>query len=242
MNAILVAVNYDACLTLTLPYNRHHFDRVVVVTDDGDAGDRTRRIALPHGCEVFHTDAFYRRGAMFNKWLALEEGLDACKLRTGWLCVMDADVLWPKDLPRTWQPGREYPGFGYREGCLYTPRRRMYPTIPQEVPPEEEWGRYPLHRNEAEFAGYSQVFHCSDPALPPAPWHETNWIHAGGADSFFQRRWPESRKVRPPFEVLHLGPAGENWCGVGGKTVLRDMLLERRRRPPADRYGHEKLR
>jgi hypothetical protein len=81
------------------------------------------------------------------------------------------------------------------------------------IPGEEDWPQFPLHPQQVEWAGYSQIFHASDPVLGSPPWHETNWRHCGGADSFFQAKWSSANKVRPPFEVLHLGPAGVNWCG-----------------------------
>lgn len=204
MRAILVCVDYADLLAVTLPYNRPHFDEVMVVTACGDTATSELCTKLG-GVQVYATDAFYRDGADFNKWLALEEALDVYG-RHGWLCVMDADVLWPKSLPS-----------GFREslqvGKLYTPLRRMFTDLSQPIPQEPYWRRYPIHRNVAEWAGYSQIFHATDPALGSAPWHETNWRHAGGADSFFQMKWKPADKVRPGFEVLHLGEAGVNWCG-----------------------------
>lgn len=237
MNAILVSVDYTDCLRLTLPYNRHHFHRVLIVTTPGD-WKAVSEVAYANRAEVYPTDAFYRRGAKFNKWLALEEAFDWADYRKGWLCVMDADVLWPKSVHWNWSVD----GRAFTVGQLSTPRRRMFPSVPREAPPESEWGRYPVHPNGGEFAGYSQVFHADDPALGPAPWHETDWTHAGGADSFFQAKWDLRNKVRPPFEVLHLGPAGTNWMGKGNEGEVRRMLLDRRRRPPHDRFGGEKLK
>lgn len=201
MRAILVSVDYADLLSLTLPYNRHHFDDVMVVTSLADT--ETHEIADQNNARVFSTNAFYDNEAIFNKWKALEQGLDAFG-RTGWLCIMDADVLWPKILP---------PNFCMEKYKLYTPYRRMYPSIPQRSPPEEQWSKYPLHRQKTEWAGYSQIFHAEDPCLGEPPWHEQDWTHAGGADSFFQRKWDKSNKVRPNWEVLHLGQPGQNWCG-----------------------------
>lgn len=226
MRAILVAVDYTDLLSITLSYNRHHFDDVMVVTDH-HGYDELLPLVRQHVATVYATDAFYDNGAFFNKWKALEEALDVFG-RHGWLCVMDADVLWPKEIPAEikWHK---------RIGNLYTPRRRMWdewPAVPHMlagaaaywsekaealIPVEKEWSRFPLHRQDKEFAGYSQIFHADDPALGPPPWHQTNWIHAGGADSFFQAKWSEAKKVRPPFEVLHLGPAGVNWFGRSAK-------------------------
>lgn len=211
MRAILVCVDYADLLAVTVPYNRHHFEEVLVVTAQRDDATRELCRALDVRCLV--TNSFYSDGAVFNKWRALEEGLDHYG-RRGWLCVMDADVLWPRGAGPLLRPL-------LRPGRLYTPLRRMAPWPLVELngrptgclPPEETWPSYPLHRNVAEWAGYTQVFHADDPHLGPAPWHETNWRHAGGADSMFQLKWPRGHKVRPPFEVLHLGPAGTNWCG-----------------------------
>lgn len=238
----MVAVDYTDLLKITLPHNRHHFGDVLVVTTPG--GD-ARDVARENGAEVFETGAFYDDGAAFNKWKALELGLDWFG-RHGWMVLIDADVLWPRELPAGWEP---------QFGHLYTPRRRMYDIIgPLEagIPPEADWTKWPLHRQEREFAGYSQIFHAEDEALGPPPWHEQNWRHAGGADSFFQQKWPEARKVRPPWEVLHLGPAGENWCGrvtplLSGETPAAaghraDLLAHFRRGRRATRsFDGEKL-
>jgi len=199
MNAILVSVDYADYLSLTLPYNRHHFERVVVVTSPDDP--LTPQVARANWAEVYQTDAFYAGGARFNKWKALEEGLDVLG-REGWICIMDADVLWPRCV-----------SLDLEEGHLYTPLRRMAKAPSEGLPDESTWANYPLHRQQLEWAGYTQIFHGSDRRLGNPPWHQTNWRHAGGADSFFQLKWPDRRKLRPSFEVLHLGESGKNWCG-----------------------------
>jgi hypothetical protein len=250
LNAVMVSVEYSDILRLTLPYNRHHFDNVVIITSHDDQKN-VLPIAQANRAYVVATDAFYENGAHFNKWLALERTLDLLNLRSpGWLCLMDADVLWPKQIPCQLTLPSSYTLIPdshkhtlLQPGFLYTPRRRMFPDIPtsiEKLPPESVWDIYPHHRNEAEFAGYSQIFHTSDPYLvacancgysypshqshlnpdrqcPMFSWHETDWKHAGGADSFFQLRWPNSLKIRPAFDVLHLGPAGVNWCGRATK-------------------------
>lgn len=160
-------------------------------------------------------------------------------------CVMDADILWPKKIPH-WR---------LDVGCLYTPLRRMFCDLRLPVPPEEHWSKWPLHPQQREWAGYTQVFHADDPNLGKSPWYETTWKHAGGADSFFQMRWRTQQKLRPPFEVLHLGTSGENWCGrvspyLDGhsdpkaqerRQQLHGLLAQRRQqRNTVDPYRHER--
>lgn len=201
MRAIIVCVDYSDLLEITLERNIHHFDEVMIVTSNKDL--KTRAMISNSGkTRLFVTDLFYENGAVFNKWLALEAGLDLFG-RWGWICLMDADVIWPKVI-RNFHP---------MIGRLYSPLRRMYNPIKLPVPKEEDWKNYPIHRNIHEFAGYTQIFHAEDRVLGEPPWHEVCWKHAGGADSFFQRKWIEYNKIRPNFEVLHLGEAGKNWFG-----------------------------
>lgn len=251
MRAIMVSVNYSDILALTVPYNRHHFDEVYIITSHDDRPN-VLPIAEANDCELLATDLFYQSGASFNKWAALEWGLDRMG-REGWLTIMDADVLWP-----TVTGIDRY----IHKGLLLGPRRRMLDPIPRDaqgrvvLPPEEKWVKYPLHRQERELAGYSQIFHASDPHLGPAPWHETDWKHAGGADSFFQAKWPEQCKSRPPWCVLHLGPAGQNWMGRATPYLdgtlppdaeqkqrqVRAIWEGRRGKFGPDKFKHEKIR
>lgn len=240
MRAFLVCVDYADILKVTLPYNRHHFTDVWVVTTERDAA--TREVALENRARVFATDAFYRNGAKFNKWLALEECLDYAG-RLGWIALMDADVLWPKDVGLVdrgdrlvWlaEPGEPGCAIEQRIGTLVTPRRRMAPwplRYDSPLPGDERtWAEFPLHRNDAEWAGYTQIFHADDPVLrwcgncgeergncrPDCrgfAWHNTGYTHAGISDSEFQAVWDRENKVRPPWEVLHLGESGINWAG-----------------------------
>jgi len=242
MNAIIICVDYADFLGVTLPYNRHHFDRVLVVTTHKDT--ETQVVATANNAELFLTDDFYACGAHFNKWLPLEQGLDRLG-RHGWLCILDADILWPKTIPI----------YTLTKGSLYTPLRRMQFNLDNgPCLNEAAWAMYPHHTNMREFAGWTQIFHAEDEHLGEAPWHEINWKHAGGADSFFQARWPAQCKIRPPFEVLHLGTPGTNWCGrttefLDGrmapfpekKATLQEIILERRGKPLKERYNTERF-
>lgn len=199
MKAIIVCVNYSDFLSITLPYNRHHFSEVVVVTSFNDR--ETQQLAKRHGARILITDAFYDDGADFNKFKALEQGLSVMG-RNGWICLLDADILWPKVLPK----------FTFTPGKLYTPDRRMMRELIGQIPHEPYWASFPRPQYKG-FSGYTQIVHGSDPVLGSPPWHEVTGRHAGGADTKFQARWSEADKIRPPFEVLHLGPNKTNWRG-----------------------------
>lgn len=240
---VTICVDYSDVLGLTLPYNRHHFNRVLVVTSHRDT--ETQSVARKFDCDVFSTDAFYRDGAHFNKWLALEEGLSTVE-RSDLMAILDADVAWPKELPSSFLP---------EVGKLYTPRRRMRREISGPIPPEKTWQRHRLHGNDKEWSGYTWIFYAEDPALAWRPWFQADWTHAGGGDTFFQQRWPREHRERPPFEVLHIGEDGTNWCGrvsafADGSTpkdghkrlsALRELMSKRRLGRP-DAFKHERLK
>ena len=85
LRAILVSVDYNDILSITLPYNRHHFKDVMVVTSVADA-QNVWEICKPLDVSVHATNAFYEDGAQFNKWKALEEGLEVFG-RKGWIIM-----------------------------------------------------------------------------------------------------------------------------------------------------------
>ena len=211
MKCLIVSVNYSDILKYTLPYNKHHFEEILVVTHPDD--NQTINIALDNEVQLYLTQSFYSRGAHFNKWSPTEEGLDRLG-RSGPLCLLDADIMLPKDSEITSTHGR-----------LIIPKRRMAPL--GEPPPENEWGQYPLD-NFQGWAGYCMIFNGSDPVLLRRPWFKP-WIHAGGGDTEFEQRWRKDHKLRSNFEVLHIGEPRTNWCGrsEADKKRLRKIMENR---------------
>ncbi|MFO0202723.1 MAG: hypothetical protein ACK528_06290, partial [Alphaproteobacteria bacterium] len=57
MRAFIVCVNYADLLAITLPYNRHHFSEVIVVTSSADT--QTQAISRQNRAYCFVTEVFY---------------------------------------------------------------------------------------------------------------------------------------------------------------------------------------
>lgn len=243
MRSISVCVDFHDILNLTLKHQHHHFHSMTFVTSPefySSTYEVTREFP---NTQVLQTDLFYADGAIFNKYRALEWGLDQIG-RYGWMCILDVDIIWPKllDLSRY-----------LRRGYLYSPLRHICDPIPEEIPDEKDWQRYPIHQQFREWAGYTQIFHADDERLGTPPWHDITWTHCGGGDSFLQAKWPPEYKIRPPWQCLHLGKPGVHWCGRSGErmdgssppesvqrvTTIRNLIRSRGHGP--GRFDHEKI-
>ncbi len=211
IRALTVCVGYDDLLRVTLPHTLPHVRELVVVTAPQD--EKTRAYAAGFdNVRVFETDAFYRDGAKFNKGLAVEEGFDFLG-RRGWILVLDADIVLPADATDRMIP--------LSPGRLYTPPRRILEDAARwpEFADHKTWDRLPGRKEDRGHYGYFQLFHASDEVLVRRPWYGTAWTHAGRCDDEFQHRWAAASKLRPGFEVLHLGRCDENWFGRASARI-----------------------
>jgi len=205
MKSLVVCVEFDDFLAVTLPRNLRHFERTVVVTSVADFA--THRLVRDCGCETVVTDVFYERHAHFNKGAAVEMAMDVLG-RDGWICIWDADIVMPHSIE-----------FDKNPAHLHTATRRTL-ADPTAFRDDLDWNTVPITGLDAEYPGYFQLFHAE--AAGPKPWYTKDWTHAGGCDSDFQGRFSPDCMSRPPFNVLHLGPTvdeatkdrvGKNWCG-----------------------------
>lgn len=202
IKAITVCVGYDDILSVTIGRILENVDQLVVVTTPSD--EKTQSLCNGLGnVKVLQTESFFAGGAKFRKGLAIEEGFDFIG-RDGWILVIDADILLPVKMNIT----------DLRIGNLYSPFRRILrdSSLVNEYMDPDSWlslNRY----NDGEFAGYFQLFHGSDKAIAKKPWYGIDYMNAGGCDSYFECRWKRLNKIRPNFDVLHIGPAGVNWNG-----------------------------
>lgn len=202
IRALTVCVGYDDFLRLTIPQTVKHVDQLLVITAPADTRTQELVRQYPEKVQLHITDAFYQDDAPFNKGRAIEEGFDVIG-RKGWMLVMDSDIVIPERLPFT----------PLQVGKLYTPFRRILSQVEGLTElPKIDFRTLPLREEYGHF-GYFQLFHAADPVLKQQPWYETQWRHAGGCDSAFQRRWSKGDKIRPSFEVVHLGDPDQNWFG-----------------------------
>jgi hypothetical protein len=78
---VIVSVEFSDFLSVMLPWNQKSLGRILVVTDPED--EATIAVAEQHGVEILTTKVFEQRNAYFNKWSAVNQGLNyLCLLYT----------------------------------------------------------------------------------------------------------------------------------------------------------------
>lgn len=242
IRGIVVCVGYDDILSITLRKNMRHLSECLVVTHSDDHKTKSLAASVP-GARTFETNSFYEYGAKFNKGLAIELGFEELG-RDGWILVWDADILFPESMDLG----------GVESGNLYTPKRFILEDV-KSWSDDLDWSSLPL-RHDVEFAGYFQLFNASDSLLRQRPWYGIDYSHCGGCDCIFQMKWPSQKKLRPNFNVLHIGPCDTNWFGrasermdghlIGGSEENRQNMEKFLRmkgwgRPRTNEYVAEKV-
>lgn len=227
LTGVVVCVEYDDLLAITLPKAMRTLSRCYVITSPEDQATIDLCLGIDR-VEIVITDAFRKDGAVFNKGRAIQECLDQWIIGEyhGWVLIFDADIVMDADFVND-----EYLS-GLDKDKLYGCHRRMLTNGIGNIPDNPAlWNSLPL-ANDIEFPGFFQLFHTDAESLKGQPyWYDPTFTHAGGGDAYFQSLFGDS-KYRMRIEVLHLGERDRNWYGrvtnrVDGKPLDRQVAMER---------------
>lgn len=92
MEAVVICDRYSDFLRITLPNNKHLFNKIVVVTSAEDKA--TQRICEFNHVECVKTDALQSRWGKFVKGAGINAGLDRLD-KNAWVVHIDADIWLP---------------------------------------------------------------------------------------------------------------------------------------------------
>lgn len=226
IEAVTVCVNFADVLAHSLPLNKHHFDRLIVVTDHSDTA--TRRLCDHHYVERVATDDFYRGDQAFNKGRGINVGL-AKLAKTGFVVHLDADIVLPSrtrrllDGPVMLDPGSIYgidrvmcPDFDAWTRYIADPviqHAREIFVIPDA---------FPLGTRVAKLDGEGYIpigfFQLWHPGASGVSTYPDEHGTAGRADMLHALKWMRKRRALiPEIFAVHLGspipPGQNNWRG-----------------------------
>ncbi len=225
IEAVVVCDRYADFLRVTLPCNKHLFDRIVVVTSPEDRD--TRRICEFHHVQCIPTDALNSRWNKFCKGAGINEGLAALD-RDGWVLHLDADIWLPPQTRLLLQNAnldqRMLYGIdrfcvkGYAEWDRFLER----PALQHECDAYVHLNAFPLGTRVTSQAGGGYIpigfFQMWSPRVSGVCQYPVEHTDAGRGDMVFAKQWPRAlRGFIPEVVGYHLestdASMSANWFG-----------------------------
>jgi hypothetical protein len=222
LEAVVTCVNYGDFLAHSLPWNKNHFDRLVVVTSHMDK--LTQRVCEFHHVECLLTDRFNAHLGQFAKGAGINVGLDALD-KDGWLLHLDADIVLPPLARKVLESSDLDPQRIYGADRFLVPNFAAWSEFssqPRLQHENQSWihmDAFPIGTRVAiaEYGyapiGFFQLWHGSRQTRYPQ-----GHCDAAREDLAFPLQWPRNhRHLLPELLVYHLeseaAPMGANWSG-----------------------------
>jgi len=225
IEAVITCVSYGDYLAWTLPANKQHFNRMVVVTRPDDK--LTQQLCAYYHVECYPTYDWHRNDDAFNKAKGINFGLSKLA-KDGWVVHMDADIYLP---PRTRSILQR---ISLDPQCLYGLDRMECWSFADWIkflsapPLQHEWEIF-VHNRPFPLAvriakldrdgyvpiGYFQVWNPGGSGVCQYPEHHTT---AARSDMLFAMQWTRDRRhLIPEIIATHLeserAAMGANWNG-----------------------------
>ena len=229
LEAVIVCVNYADFLSHTLPLNKQHFDRIVVVTSPQDK--ETQKLCEYHHVQCVQTSVFYEDGAAFNKAKGINVGLSKLT-KKGWVLHLDGDMVLPPQFRSTLQPIDLDPTYVYGVDRLMCTSyedwyaHTMKPHLTQEasIYVHPYCKTMPIGTRIAKYGtkeGFVPIgfFQLWNPGASGIDHYPEEHGDAGRSDMLFTMQWPRNKRgFIPEIVTIHLESEklvkmGANWRG-----------------------------
>jgi len=229
IEGVSVSVGYADFLAWTLPFNKQHFDKYVIVTSTEDKA--TQDICNYWNVECIITDVFYEDNSPFNKGKGINVGLSKLSL-DGYVVHMDSDIFLPPKTRMILDSVDLHPANIYsidRLMCksfssfihhLSNPLNQHGPDGIMRLTNFEYGSRLVDTSHEGWLPiGFFQLW-C--PNVSKVYEYSTEHGTADRSDVLFTKQWPRHNRVLIPELVgIHLEseqlPMGINWSGRKSK-------------------------
>ena len=230
LEGVVVCDRYHDFLRNTLPYNKHLFDKLVVVTSYEDK--ETQRVCEYNHVKCVRSDAMEARKGHFRKGMGINAGLAALD-GDGWVVHLDADMLLPPQTRFLLERAQLDEGMIFGIDRFIVKGFRAYQKFREELPLQHECDTFvhldalPLGTRVMSGAGggyvpigFFQMWHPRVSGITRYPEGHTN---AGREDMLMAKQWVRARRGFIPEVVgYHLesddAVMSSNWNGR--KTAL----------------------
>lgn len=210
IDIVIVSVDYNDFLILTLENNLHHIQNITVVTSSKDK--ECQNLCKKFGVNCVVTDRMYEKGASFNKGKAINDGIKSI-INPDWILLLDADICLPhnfRDIIENLKSNTNNLILADRKMCYdYTDylKWKNGQEINGEIERGKGWGYFQLF-NIAKFNNREPFPENSDDAAQ--------------SDISFKNMFVNNKETISGIEVLHLGDPYKNWKGRKTKKFISD--------------------
>jgi hypothetical protein len=226
LEAITICVNFSDVLAHTLPANKGHFDRFVVVTDPNDRA--TWAVCRHHHVECISTDQFYHNDAAFNKGRGISCSMRQALTGQDWVLHLDADIVLPPRAREMLDRAQLDPTAIYgidRMMCPSFEAWNAHVTNPTCQHPDQTFiipEPFPMGPRVARLdidgyvpIGFFQLWNAKETGILDYPEEHGT---AGRTDMLHAMRWPRPKRgLIPEIIGIHLEgpiePGKKNWRG-----------------------------
>lgn len=212
IDVIIVSVNYNDYLAISLKENVKIFNNITVVTS-------TQDILCQKICEKFSvncivTDVMYDEGATFNKGKAINEGIRSIK-NPDFILLIDADIIVKN--PISLDP--------LKDDTLYTSSRyiiKSYSLLQDYLNSKSNIEDAATHESDKGI-GFFQMFNINHHSIDKNQVYPEFSNDASWDDLLFRDKFPKRETVQNT--ILHLGDPSINWKGRKTSRFLSDKQL-----------------
>jgi hypothetical protein len=213
VDVIIVSVDYNDFLPITLENNIKIFDSITVVTSIND--EECQKICQDFNINCVVTERMYENEASFNKGKAINDGIKSL-LNPNWILLLDADIIVPETFHESFEDN--YTNIN----SLYVCNRVMF----KEYQSYLDWQSGSGIKGQVSSLngiGYFQLFNINSNCLQRIIYPE-NSNNAAGSDISFRNRFTE--KVDLKIESIHLGISYQNWNGRETPEFIKNEVIQ----------------
>jgi GR25 family glycosyltransferase involved in LPS biosynthesis len=206
IDVIIVSVNYNDYLLLSLISNTKIFNNITVVTVDSDK--LCQNICKNLGVNCIISERIYENGAKFNKGKAINDAINSLE-NPDLILLLDADIIVKGKIEIS----------ELSDDVLYTSDRIIYKNYESFIS-ETEY----LEEIDKGF-GFFQLFCYNNPVINKYCVFPESSDTAEGSDIEFRDKFSLKRSIGK--KIIHLGETRENWKGRTTKKFISDKLFNK---------------
>lgn len=212
LDVVIVSVNYNDYLSVTLSHNSKIFDNITVVTSSQDI--LCKKICEKFGAKYVVTDIMYNDNAKFNKGKAINEGLRSIE-NPDFILLIDADIIVSNKIDLD----------SIDEDYLYTSDRyicKSYNLLQSYINSEKK--NEDIFKYESNHGiGFFQLFNINHNSIDKDKVYPEFSNDASWDDLLFRDKFPKRNTI--DNTIIHLGDPYQNWTGRVTSRFLSDEEL-----------------